>query len=125
MATVSLPTEARMPRSKLKIFGYGMLILVTLAGLLFAYNFSSIKGKAQLGADYSAHIVCSCRYIAGRDLKSCLTDLEPGMEMVSVTDDPVHKRITARVPSLAYGVAERRGKFGCIPLNAKEVEAID
>ena len=46
------------------------------------------------------------------------------MELVSLSDDPENKRVTASVPFLAEAVAERRGDFGCLQLNDKEIEAL-
>ncbi len=47
------------------------------------------------------------------------------MGMVSLTDNPEKKRVTASVPLLASAVAERRGDFGCLQLNEKEIEALN
>lgn len=58
-------------------------------------------------------------------LASCEKDFEPGMGLVSVSDDPDNKRVTASVPLLAEAVAERRGEFGCIQLNDKEIAEVD
>ncbi len=95
-----------------------------MAVLLLVWNWSSIKGQARVGAAYGAHIACSCRYIEGRDMTSCETDKEAGMEMVTFSDDPEHKRVTASIPFLAKAVAERRGAFGCVQLNEVEIEAL-
>ncbi len=123
MATATSPTPAKEPTSRKKIAAYLALALLLMAILWLAFNFSSIRAKAQLGVAYGAHIACSCRYIAGRDMKSCQSDMEPGTEMVTLTDDPAHKRVTASVPLLASAVAERRGKFGCLQLNDEELKA--
>lgn len=88
------------------------------------WNWTTIKGEAQVGVAYGAHITCSCRYIEGRDMASCETDKEAGMEMVSLSDDPENKRIYASVPFLAEAVAERRGEFGCVQLSKAEIEAL-
>ena len=47
------------------------------------------------------------------------------MEIVSISDDPDNKRITASVPFLAEAAAEKRGEFGCLPLTSEEMEAIN
>lgn len=98
---------------------------IAVIALLFWWNFSTIKGQAQLGAAYGAHVACSCRYIAGRDLKSCESDFEDGMGMVSVSDDPDKKRVTASVPFLAKAIAERRGAYGCVVLSEQEMKLDD
>ncbi len=125
MATATLPNAPRTPRSRRRVAAYILLALLTLIGLFIAYNFASIKGQAKLGVSYGAHIACSCRYIEGRDLKSCITDFEPGMGMISIRDDPVHKRVTASVPFLAKAMAERRGTYGCQQLNEAEMDSVD
>ena len=100
------------------------LAVLVLAALWLVWNWNSVKGQARVGAAYGAHITCSCRYIEGRDLASCETDKEAGMEMVSLSDDPENKRVYASVPFLAEAVAERRGAFGCVQLNEAEIEAL-
>ena len=99
-------------------------VIILCAALWLLWNWSSIKGQAQVGAAYGAHVTCSCRYMEGRDMASCETDKEKGMEMVRLSDDPENKRVYASVPFLAEAVAERRGAFGCIQLNAAEIEAL-
>lgn len=101
------------------------IALAAIIALLFWWNLPGIKGQAQLGAAYGAHAACSCRYIAGRDLKSCESDFEDGMGMVSISDEPEFKRVTASVPFLAKAVAERRGAYGCIVLTDQEMKSTD
>jgi hypothetical protein len=104
---------------------YGLYAVLALIVLWLLFNFSHIKAQAQLGASYAAHISCSCRYIEGRPLDACTKDFEPGMGMVSLTDDPEHKRVQASVPLLANAMAERRGEYGCLQLNEAEMKALD
>jgi hypothetical protein len=104
---------------------YGIYAVLAMVALWLAFNFANIKGQARLGSAYAAHVACSCRYIEGRPLDSCYKDFEPGMGIVSLSDDPEHKRVTASVPILASAVAERRGDYGCLQLNEKEIEALD
>jgi hypothetical protein len=129
MATATSPkAKSDAPKAALSIaqkIRYGLIALLALFLLWFAFSFADIKGQAKVGASYAAHIACSCRYIEGRSLDSCYSDFEPGMELVSLADDPVKKRVTASVPALAHAVAERRGEFGCQQLNEEEIEALD
>ena len=68
----------------------------------------SSKGRrAELASGYVAHVVCSCRYLGNRDMRSCAGDLEPGMEIVQMKDNTTAKRITASVP----WVVERSATF--------------
>jgi hypothetical protein len=123
MATATSNPSSKAPMPLKKKIGYTLAALVALIVLWVVLNFSDIKAQAQLGASYGAHVACSCRYIEGRSLRSCEKDFEPGMELVSIADDPKNKRVTASVPLLAEAAAERRGDFGCIQLNAREMAA--
>ncbi len=104
---------------------FWILLFAAAIFAVFLWNYRALKGQAEIGTAYAAHIACSCRYIAGRDLESCKGDLEAGTEIVSLVDDPANKRITASVPLMSDAVAERRGDYGCIILNAQERSAID
>ncbi|WRH74910.1 MAG: hypothetical protein RSE16_09285 [Sphingobium sp.] len=125
MATASSNHGANIPMPLRKKIGYAAAALIGLAGLWFALNFAHIKSQAKLGASYGAHIACSCRYIEGRQLASCESDFEPGMEMVRLSADDENQRIRASIPLLAEAYAERRGSFGCLQLNQAEIDAID
>jgi hypothetical protein len=116
---------ARAPMTTGQKIKLGLILLLLLMLLWLIFNFADIKAKAQLGASYGAHVACSCRYIEGRPLEACTKDFEPGMGMVSLADDPEHKRITASVPLLAEAVAERRGEFGCQQLNDAEMDKLE
>ena len=129
MATATSPKpNGTAPKPSLSLVQkakYAAIAVLALLLLWLVFSFAGIKAQAQLGVSYAAHIACSCRYIEGRPLNSCTKDFEPGMEMVSLSDDPDKKRVTASVPFLANAVAERRGEFGCLQLNDKEVAALD
>ena len=91
-----------------------LVLVVVLAAGAFAWVRFGPQGKrAYLASGYVAHVVCSCRYGGGRDLKSCATDLEPGMEIVRMSDDPAAQRITAWVPGIAKRTASFTPEFGC------------
>jgi hypothetical protein len=124
MTIASPNSAAKPPMNKWRIAKFVVAAFAVLITLLLLFNFSTLKGFARLGSGYAAHVTCSCRYIEGRDMESCANDTEPGMEIVTVTDDPETKRITASVPFLAKAVAERRGEFGCQQLNDAEIDAL-
>ena len=88
-----------------------VLIVLLVAAVVYAMR---MKPTIELGVGYGAHVVCSCRYIGGRDMESCYNDYEPGMEMVSMQDDEAEKRITASVPLLASRSAQFREGLGCV-----------
>lgn len=90
------------------------VILFVLLAILLVWKFPSLKAQAELGSAYAARIGCSCRYVQGRTLESCQSDFEPGMEMVSISQDPDTKTITGSVPLLASRSARYAGASGCL-----------
>ena len=108
MATTESSTPKMTSFSTKRKLGYGAIAIVLLLLLAFFWNLSFIRGMSNVGSAYGAHIACSCRYIEGRDMKSCEGDKEDGMEIVSFSDDPDKKRVTGSVPLFAKEVAEYR-----------------
>lgn len=88
-----------------------ILLILLIAAVSYAVR---MKPTIELGVGYGAHVVCSCRYIGGREMESCYNDYEPGMEMISVAEDEENKRITASVPLLASRSAQFREGLGCV-----------
>ena len=88
-------------------------IIVLLGGLLF-WQLPSWQRQAEVGAAYGARVGCSCRFIEGRDIASCEGDFEPGMGMVSLSENAGQRSITASVPLLASRTAVLDGASGCI-----------
>jgi hypothetical protein len=129
MATATSPQpKGAAPKTPLSLgqkIKYAAVAVLALILIWLAFSFADIKAQAKLGASYASHIACSCRYIEGRPLDACYKDFEPGMGMVSLSDDPANKRVTASVPLLASAAAERRGDFGCLQLNEKEMDSLD
>lgn len=124
MATATSTHSAKGTHPRFRTLKIIVAVVVALTGLWLLLNWNSIKGQARVGAAYGAHVTCSCRYIEGRDMASCETDKEAGMEMVRLSDEPENKRVYASVPFLAEAVAERRGAFGCVQLTEAEIEAL-
>ncbi len=93
--------------------GAGALLLVALGGA-YAYALSQ-KPLLELGVGYGARVACGCRYIGNRSLADCATDFEPGMEMISLSDDPATKTVTAKVPLLVSRSATFDPLLGCQP----------
>ena len=124
MATATSTQNTKAPQPRFRGLKIGAVVILAIAALWLLWNWNSIKGQARVGAAYGAHITCACRYIEGRDMASCETDKEKGMEIVRLSDDPENMRVYASVPFLAKAVAERRGAFGCMQLNEAEIEAL-
>ena len=88
-----------------------VLLVLLIAVVVYAMR---MKPTVELGVGYGAHVVCSCRYIGGRDMESCYNDYAPGMELITMTDDPEDRRVTASVPLLASRSAQFREGLGCV-----------
>ncbi|MBK6415055.1 hypothetical protein [Sphingopyxis sp.] len=107
------------PRARKKPSRWGgclpwLLVLAVLLTGLAIWKFPSFKAQAELGSAYAARVGCSCRYVQGRSLESCQGDFEPGMEMISLSEDPATKTVTGSVPLLASRSARYAGASGCL-----------
>ncbi|WP_293704340.1 hypothetical protein [Sphingopyxis sp. UBA6723] len=111
------PAPPPRRRKKPSRWGGGLPWILGLA-VLFAvfavWKFPSFEAQAELGSAYAARVGCSCRYVQGRSLESCQSDFEPGMEMVSLSEDPATKTVTGSVPLLASRSARYAGASGCL-----------
>ena len=101
-----------------------LLIVAVLLVAALVYALPMMRGYSKTGSAYAARIVCSCRYIGGRSLEDCQKDLEPGMEIVSLTEADNARRIDASVPLMAAESAELREGYGCVLMTDKEREAL-
>ena len=102
------PPVAARPR---RYWPWAMLALLVAAAV---WQYPALKEQAEAGSAYAARIGCSCRYVQGRPLDSCTTDFEPGMEIVSISDDPATRTVTGSVPLLASRSARFAGASGCL-----------
>lgn len=89
-----------------------------LAALLLAgggaWVWPQLHGYAQIGAAYGARVACSCRYVGGRTLGDCRKDFEPGMDLITLSEDPATRSVTARFPLIARQTATYRQGWGCV-----------
>jgi hypothetical protein len=92
----------------------GAVLLAALLVALVALSWDALRARAQVAAAIGARVTCSCRYVEGRDIKQCPGDLDPGVGIARVTDDPQAKRVSAWVPLLASRSAHYRAGFGCL-----------
>ena len=91
-----------------------LLAVGVIAALLAWYYRDTVVDRAVTGTAYGARVACSCRFIGGRDLKDCEKDFEPGMGMVSLSEDDGAKSVTASVPLLVSQTATFREGYGCV-----------
>lgn len=89
-----------------------LIVSGLVAGVLYA---RALQPQLELGTGYAARVACACRYIDGRDLASCRSDFEPGMEPISLEDDPATKTVTAYVPLIAHRAVRYDPLLGCQP----------
>lgn len=87
--------------------------VAVIAVLGFAFRVP-LRGYARTGAAFGARTACACRYIAGRTLKDCKKDFEPGMWPVFLSDDVEASVVTARVPAIARDTARFVPGYGCL-----------
>jgi hypothetical protein len=115
MATVqsrTRPVRLPLPRRRRALrIALGALALLLAA---LAWFWTPIAGYAQTGASYGARLGCACRYVSGRPLQECRADFEDGMGLVTLSDDPPQRTVTARFPLLARQSAQYRAGEGCV-----------
>ncbi|MCH4152645.1 MAG: hypothetical protein LKF30_11975 [Sphingobium sp.] len=105
-----------MVRSEKKNDWARWLLGALLIGLL-AYgwwHWSDWRRAGETGASYAARLTCSCRYIGGRDAKSCARDIRDDAWMASVNEEPEEKAVRASVPLLGSARAVFRPGYGCL-----------
>ena len=108
MATVN-PAARTGPRRGRRLL---LLVLIALIGAL-AWFWQPLNGYAQVGTAYGARVACSCRFEGGRSLSDCRKDFEPGMELITLSEDTQARSVTARFPLLASDTATYREGEGC------------
>ena len=91
-----------------------VLALGVLAAILAWYYRDTVMDQAIAGTSYGARVACSCRFAGGRSLEDCRKDFEPGMALVSLSEDVPRQSVTASVPLLASQTASWREGYGCV-----------
>ena len=86
-----------------------VVVALALAGAASAYG--HLRGMASVGAGYVAKEMCSCVFVAGRDLESCRPDVPESMDRVRAELLP--DGVRGFVPALAERVARYEPGFGC------------
>ena len=99
-------------KTKRVIGGLALLLIVGIAAFAI-FALPSYRAQARIGVGFAARVACSCRYVGGRTLSDCHKDFEPGMEPVTLTDDPAKKAVTAHYPLLASATAHFEESWGC------------
>ncbi|MCJ2179834.1 hypothetical protein [Novosphingobium album (ex Hu et al. 2023)] len=95
-----------------------ILLTIVAALALLGWNWRGLHEKALVGAAYGARVGCVCRYVSQRPFKSCEGDLKAAglgrvAGLVSLSDDPATKTVSAGLPLLAHQSAVFSEKTGC------------
>jgi hypothetical protein len=108
MATANPSVQHRRPRRRL------LWLLAAIVAVLLVVFWVPLNAYAVTGASFGARLGCSCRYIGGRELGDCRKDFEPGMELVTLTEDAEARSVTARFLILSSQTATFREGQGCL-----------
>lgn len=108
---MATPLRSRSDRPALR--GRLLLVLVGLGAAALAFYWRPLTGTAHVAAAYGARIGCSCRYVEGRPLGECRRDFEPGMSLVTLSEDAAARRVTARFALVVKQSAAYRDGWGC------------
>ncbi|WP_321325991.1 hypothetical protein [uncultured Parasphingorhabdus sp.] len=121
MATVKDSSSSPPGKLRIALYVAALFLLVLIAVL--ADNYSSIRGQLDIGTAYGARVACSCHYIGDRDIDDCRKDFEPGMEVIGLTVDDDHRRVTASALLIESATAEFREGWGCVILTDEQIKA--
>jgi hypothetical protein len=91
-----------------------VLVGLSLVAVALAVFLSPLHSFALTGASYGARVACSCRFVGGRELSACRQDFEPGMELVSLSEDAQERSVTARFAWIVSDKATYREGWGCV-----------
>lgn len=103
------PAPPRRPRWR----AIAWLLPAIALGVLF-WLWRPISGYATTGTAYGARVACSCRYVGGRSLDDCSKDFEPGMGLVTLSEDAEARSVTARFALLFPQTATFQEGPGCV-----------
>jgi hypothetical protein len=90
-----------------------LFVMAVLAGA-GAFMWPQVRGYAITGTAYGARVACSCRFVGGRSLGDCRKDFETGMDLITLSEDPAARSVTARFPLIARQTATYRQGWGCV-----------
>lgn len=90
------------------------LLALVIAIALTAWFWTRMRESALTRSAMAAQTGCLCRYVAGRDLKSCQADPGVRQSWVSLNEDSAARTLTASVPLLAAQTAHWTRESGCV-----------
>jgi hypothetical protein len=96
-------------RRKRILFGVAAVIVIASA---IAWQKLRLTELSHIGAGYAAEQTCSCVFVSGRTLESCVNDLEPlARRVISVRVG--NGEVTGRALFVAAATARYEEAFGC------------
>lgn len=104
-------TSSTQPRRRYLRWGLVLIALIMGAG---TFVWPQLHGYALTGAAYGARVACSCRFVGGRPIGDCRKDFEPGMGLITLSEDTAARSVTARFPLIARQTATYREGWGCV-----------
>ena len=111
MSTPAISAQTPPRPARARQFGLGLLVLLLIA---LAFAWSTLAAYARTGTAYGARVGCSCRFVGGRSLADCAHDFEPGMGVVTLSEDASAHSVTAAALWLfARTTATYRAGEGC------------
>lgn len=95
-----------------------VVVLFLALGAWVAWAWQGLREEATVGAAYGAQVGCICRYVSGRSLAACESDVKvAGLggigARVSLTEDSARRTITGSIPLLARQTADFQPERGC------------
>ena len=105
------PKLASQPRRRHLRWGGVVLVVLIGAGI---FVWPQLRGSAVTGASYGARVARSCRFVGGRPIGDCRKDFEPGMQIITRSEDASARSVTARFPLIARQTATYREGSGCV-----------
>lgn len=93
---------------------WALIAMLGAFALYGAWKWSEWQRAGETGAAYAARITCSCRYIGGRDAKSCARDILDDAGLAFVAEEPEQKAVRASIPLLGSARAVFRPGYGCV-----------
>jgi hypothetical protein len=89
------------------------IAVAVLAGGAAALVLPGMAQRSYLGSGYVAKHLCSCVFVAGRELAACRADLAESSDRVSAELLPAERAVRAWVPLLAERRASYTEATGC------------
>lgn len=104
-----------MPRKRWMVIGGLGLAAIVLSSV--AWSMQDDVAYANIAAGYAAKQTCSCRFVSGRTLDSCIADFPADARSnITVTENGEHVRASILFGAISADAAYEEG-YGCEIVN--------